>query len=60
MDSYAGLTAPEMALNIATFGTGVPIKDSIEKEKFERVRSGAAFNTAMEKRRILKTAPKSS
>ena len=61
MDSYAGLTAPEMALNIATFGTGVPIKDSIEKRKFlNELDLGAAFNTAMEKRRILKTAPKSS
>jgi len=61
MDSYAGLTGPEMALNIATFGTGVPIKDSIEKRKFlNELDLGSAFNTAMEKRRILKTAPKSS
>ena len=34
IDTKRGLTPKEIALNIATLGTGVPIKDALEKSKF--------------------------
>ena len=61
LDTYAGLTPSEMALNVATFGFGTPLKDSVEKRKYiADAGFGSDYSTALQKRRILKTAPKSS
>ena len=58
LDMYAGLTPSEMALNVATFGFGTPIKDSVQKRKFiADAGFGSDYSSALTKRRNLKTAP---
>ena len=58
LDTYAGLTPAEMALNIATFGAGVPLKDSVQKRKYiADAGFGKDYSSALQKRRIAKTAP---
>ena len=59
LDTYAGLTPAEMALNVATFGAGVPLKDSVQKRKYiADAGFGKDYSSALQKRRIAKTAPK--
>ena len=58
LDTYAGLTPAEMALNVATFGAGVPLKDSVQKRKYiADAGFGSDYSSALTKRRNLKTAP---
>ena len=58
LDTYAGLTPSEMALNVATFGFGTPIKDSVQKRKFiADAGFGSDYSSALTKRRNLRTAP---
>ena len=58
LDTYAGLTPSEMALNVATFGFGTPIKDSVQKRKYiADAGFGSDYSSALTKRRNLKTAP---
>jgi hypothetical protein len=59
LDTYAGLTPSEMALNVVTFGLGVPLKDSVQKRKFiADAGFGSDYSSALTKRRNLRTAPK--
>ena len=59
LDTYAGLTPAEMALNVVTFGAGVPLKDSVQKRKYiADAGFGKDYSSALQKRRIAKTAPK--
>ena len=47
-----------MALNVATFGFGTPIKDSVQKRKFiADAGFGSDYSSALTKRRNLRTAP---
>ena len=58
LDTYAGLTPSEMALNVATFGFGTPIKDSVQNRKFiADAGFGSDYSSALTKRRNLRTAP---
>ena len=58
LDTYAGLTPSEMALNVATFGFGTPIKDSVQKRKYiADAGFGSDYSSALQKRKNLKTAP---
>ena len=58
LDTYAGLTPSEMALNVATFGFGTPIKDSVQKRKYiADAGFGSDYSSALTKRRNLRTAP---
>jgi len=58
LDTYAGLTPSEMALNVATFGFGTPIKDSVQKRKYiANAGLGSDYSSALQKRKNLKTAP---
>ena len=58
LDTYAGLTPAEMALNVATFGFGTPIKDSVQKRKYiSEAGFGSDYSSALTKRRNLRTAP---
>ena len=58
LDTYAGLTPSEMALNVAPFGFGTPIKDSVQKRKFiADAGFGSDYSSALTKRRNLRTAP---
>ena len=58
LDTYAGLTPAEMALNVATFGAGVPLKDSVQKRKYiADAGFGKDYSSALQKRRTAKTAP---
>ena len=58
LDTYAGLTPSEMALNVATFGFGTPLKDSVQKRKYiADAGFGSDYSSALTKRRNLKTAP---
>ena len=59
LDVYGGLTPTEMALNVATFGLGVPLKDSVQKRKYiADAGFGKDYSSALQKRKIAKTAPK--
>lgn len=61
LDTYAGLTPQEMVLNIATFGLGSPMRDSIRKRKFiNELGLSKDYQSALSKKRILKTAPEES
>jgi hypothetical protein len=58
LDTYAGLTPSEMALNVATFGFGTPLKDSVQKRKYiADAGFGSDYSSALTKRRNLRTAP---
>jgi len=58
LDTYAGLTPSEMALNVATFGFGTSIKDSVQKRKYiSEAGFGSDYSSALTKRRNLRTAP---
>jgi hypothetical protein len=47
-----------MALNVVTFGLGVPLKDSVQKRKFiADAGFGSDYSSALTKRRNLRTAP---
>jgi len=51
IDTKRGLTPKEIGLNIATLGTGVPIKDALEKSKFIKdLGFEKEFASAVEKR----------
>ena len=59
LDVYGGVTPTEMALNVATFGLGVPLKDSVQKRKYiADAGFGKDYSSALQKRKIAKTAPK--
>ena len=61
LDTYAGLEPEEQALNVFTFGLGTPLKDSINKRKYiADLGYGEAYQTALTKRRNLRTAPESA
>jgi hypothetical protein len=60
LDTYAGLTPEEMILNVATFGLGTPLKDSVKKRQYiSDLGYGKAYQSALTKRRNLRTAPES-